>query len=270
MNLVASRLTLLAGAAALVGALAAAPACDGTQTTGTTTTDVGMADLATADAGSQPDTAADTAGGGAMPQPLKSSATYKWSIPDTPPTPNPECKAPIDEDLGDYYEWDGFTHDGKTFSCNFCPKGHPDFQGSWRAIFDRQGDDPTIPYDKDPTYKEKLEIHGNAFTWTMDGDDLGKNVHAVVKGWYWCGSKPEVYNESRVIVVTSVEPEGAFGWEKGVVITADILYSQPNGLLYADYGGFVTEAGSNWVLNQPYCRIGLQYGGKACDDPFAN
>lgn len=268
MNPVISRFFLLAGAAALGGALATAPACDGTQTTGTTGSDAAAADLAITDAGPQPD-AGGGADGGAMPQPLKSSSAYKWSIPDTPPTPNAQCKAPTEADLGSYYEWDGFTYDGTTFTCNFCPKGQPDYQGAWRAIFDRQGDDPTIPYDKDPTYREKLEIHGNAFTWTMDGDDLGKNVHAVVKGWYWCGSKPEVYNESRVFVVTSVEPEGAFGWDKGLVTTADVLYSDPNGLLYNDYGGFVTDSG-DWVLNQPYCRIGLQYGGKACVDPFAN
>ena len=196
-----------------------------------------------------------------------SSAKYEWSVPAEAPARNAACGPADSSTYGPSLPWQGFTHQDKTYTCNRCPGGDPVIQGSWRAVFDET--DPTLPYDQDPTYQERLIFDGNRFTMDMDGKDLGEQVRATVTGWYFCSAKPETGNASKFFILTSVEPEGAFGWETGMVFTADLLSNElQTALFFGWYPQVVTQGGENYGGTQPYCRTGTLVGEKPCDDPF--
>jgi len=148
-----------------------------------------------------------------------------------------------------------------------------ELQAQWRAVFGTS-DDPDEPYGPDPTFKERMDFAGNTFQWTLSGKDplpSGPTVNATISGWYWCGDQPEVPNKTVWFVLTSVQPEGSFGWETGFVFTADVLFNgtiDPTGLLLGWYDGVVIANGPPYGGTAPYCRIGENYYGKACTDPF--
>ena len=194
------------------------------------------------------------------------SAKYEWSIPSTEPARNPECKERKTEVYGPSVPWEGFTHQGKTYSCNKCPGGDELLQGAWRAVFDV--DDPTVAYEADPSYREYLKFDGNTFRNIIQGNDLGQTVTAVIEGWFFCSSKPETVNETKFFILTKVEPEGAFGWETGFVYSADTLMSDPNNMLLGWYDGIVTTSGGKYGGTAPFCRIGTDVAGIPCTDPF--
>jgi hypothetical protein len=195
-----------------------------------------------------------------------SSAKFEWSIPASVPSRNPECKPVKPEVHGPSVPWSGFTHKGLTYTCNKCPGGDELLQGEWRAVFDV--DDPTVPYEGDPTFREYIQFNGNTFRNILEGEDLGTKVGAVIEGWFFCSSKPETVNETKFFVLTKVEPEGAFGWETGFVYSADTLMSDPNNMLLGWYDGVVTSAGGKYGGTAPYCRIGSEVGDIPCTDPF--
>jgi len=194
------------------------------------------------------------------------SDKYEWSIPSASPERNAECKPQNTETYGPSVPWEGFTHKGMTYTCNKCPGGDELLQGEWRAVFDV--DDPTVSYDADPSYREYLKFDGNTFRNIIAGEDLGKQVTAVIEGWFLCSSKPETVNETKFFILTKVEPEGAFGWETGFVYSADTLMSDPNNILIGWYDGVVTTSGGKYGGTAPFCRIGMDVGGIPCTDPF--
>jgi hypothetical protein len=202
---------------------------------------------------------------------MTSSSTFDWSIPQTAPPRNAGCAAPLTDNPGAAYPWTGFTHAGTTYTCNRCPSGRTQWHATWRAIF--VGADNELDVDaahpSDASYTETLEFNGNAFRNVIHGTDLGQTVTAVIEGWYFCGQKPEVNNESTFIIVTSVTPPGAFGFDEGLLYTADILGTEAGeSILYSYYEDVVTSSGPGWAGTQPYCRVGVNYFGKPCTDPF--
>jgi hypothetical protein len=193
---------------------------------------------------------------------------YDWTLPNDAPARHADCAAPDSNAYGPSYPWQGFTVSGTTYSCNRCPNGRKEIQGHWRAVFDDT--DPTVLYEKDPTYRERVIFNGNQFSMRLNGQDLGQSVDATIEGWYFCGQKPEADNETVFFIVTSAAPDNAFAYETGYVFTSDLLTSDGGGgLLWAWYSGIVTVAGSSWGGTAPYCLIGTMVGDKPCVDPFA-
>ena len=93
-----------------------------------------------------------------------------------------------------------------------------------------------------------------------------------MSGWYWCSSKPEVGNETKVFIVTELTPGDAFGYEPGYVFTTDLLNSTEGGDKFAFwfYEGFNTGD----QVAEIYCRIGGDVATrsgdvKACAEPWA-
>ncbi len=198
---------------------------------------------------------------------LTSSAKYGWKLPATAPTPNPECKPPTAYTHQDSLPWQGFEYKGTLFTCNTCPGGLQSLQGEWKAMGDPNAEDPTVPFERDPTYRETFVVKGNRFTMHLAGEDLGTQAEAWIEGWYFCGSKPEIDNENKVFVVTKVSPEGAFGWEAGLTYSADILGEGAS--IFRGYHEAITTSGNAWIGSLPYCRIGSEFNGIICPDPFA-
>ena len=216
-----------------------------------------------------PDTATPTDTNTTPTHTMTSSAKFDWSLPDTAPTRDASCEAPGTDTYGASYPWQGFTYAGTTYTCNRCPGGDPVIQGDWRAVFDENGEDPTVPYDKDPTYRELLSFSGNTFVMELEGKDLGANVRATISGWYFCSSKPETGNAAKFFIVTGAEPEGAFSYESGMVFTADLLSNElQTSLLFLGYGGVVTTGGGTHDFSAPYCKVGTTIGETPCEDPF--
>ena len=201
---------------------------------------------------------------------VTSSDKFGWNIPDTKPEPNSECTSDIESLTSENsIPWQGFQVNGTTYTCNRCPEGTAIFQGDWRAMYDRESSDPNVPYDLDPTMRETLTMDGNTFRMHLSGMDLGAPTEAYVDGWVFCSDKPETVNKAVFFVVTSAVPEGAFGWETGLVFTADVM-ADGNGLFMGWYEGIVTVGGQAWGGTQEYCPIGGNSAdGISCDDPFA-
>ena len=206
---------------------------------------------------------------GAVAPHITSSAQYKWSIPDQAPARNPNCEPGETGIYGAYVEWKGFVHDGTTYTCNACPGGRELWQGTWRAV--AADADPTVPFD-DPSYAERIIINGN--TWTMDISNDAEGSHRF-EGFYWCGQKPEVNNETNMFVFTKVSQEGAFGWSTGGAFSVVVLESGSNidGILMGWKDGVDTNFSGLGDFSAPFCRVGTTVYNEdgepnPCTDPF--
>jgi hypothetical protein len=182
---------------------------------------------------------------------------------DTPVDPgrNPACGPYDNGTYGQKVPWTGFEQGGKTYTCNACRGGYAVDQGSWRAI-DFATEDPTTPLGDD--YKEALTFDGNTFSMHISGLDLGAPTEAVIEGWMWCADPAEMKSGNSVFVVTKVQPEGAFGWNSGLVFSGNLKHSGANLLAWGFFMGFEKD----WVGEALYCRIGTMIGSKPCEDPF--
>lgn len=200
-------------------------------------------------------------------------------VPDGVVVPGPNCGPVLtgQDTKGPTVPWNGFTYDGKTYTCNECPSGLKIEEGRWRHI-DGKSLDPEVPLDDD--YRERFELSGNTWTFQSDGIDAFTNTFEAqtVSGFYFCGDKSEISSRGKVFVATSVSNPGAFGWEVGVVITADLLIDGArSGMLFQWWDG-ITKSSSTQDL---YCRIGSTVQvpvdpnapegaavNKPCSDPF--
>ena len=182
------------------------------------------------------------------------------------PTRDPECDEPDPEQYGAQVPWAGFEHDGQSYTCNTCPGGVQIVQGVWRAVH-FETEDPDTPLGGD--WKETITFDGNLWQQHSTGLQDGATVDAILEGWYWCGSKPEVSNQAKVFVITKAEPENALGYVSGDVLTADLLVNGTSKLDFAYYEGFNTGQ----QVDSLYCRVGevvVTTSGeeKYCGDPF--
>jgi len=179
------------------------------------------------------------------------------------------CESPVSEEvLGATVPWTGLACEDVTYSCNRCPGGDVHLVGTWRHIHGGT-EDPETPLDDG--YRERLVFDGNTWSQHSDGFDivLGENLTVDVEGWYFCGDKPEIDNKATVFMATSVSYEGGFGWEAGLVFSAEPLKDGADKLLFRWREGL--NAGP--YTDDIYCRIGseietLAGETKACTDPF--
>lgn len=196
------------------------------------------------------------------PLPLEDIPT--GTKPDGPVTRDRAC-SPFDDGVyGQKVPWEGFVYQGTTYSCNTCRGGLERLQGTWRYY-----DDPDDPRKPDPAeYAETLSFDGNTWTNHLRGDDNGTRVDAVLRGWYFCADQPENDKKVTAFIVTSAEPEGAFGNQSGLVWSADLLEGGRNDMLMFFYDGIATTATDDKHYQYLYCRIGEQVHGQLCADPF--
>ncbi|MEZ4269208.1 MAG: hypothetical protein R3F39_22865 [Myxococcota bacterium] len=197
-------------------------------------------------------------------------------VPDATITPGPNCGPviPNQNTKGPKVPWGGLVYEGKTYTCNECPGGLQIQEGRWRHI-DGKTEDPDVPLDDD--YRERLELSGNTWSFVSDGTDSFTNTFETqtVSGWYFCGDASEISTRGSVFVVTSVANPGAFGWQEGIVITAELLMDGPLSGMIFNWRDGIAPGGSTQDL---YCRIGSTVsvegtGGapnsqKLCKDPF--
>jgi hypothetical protein len=183
-------------------------------------------------------------------------------------TRNEGCGPYDDGAYGPKVPWAGFEHEGTTYTCNTCRGGLEEFQGAWRVL-DFATEDPDVALTDD--WAQTFTFDGNTWrqvaTWRQ-GDGWAE---ATIEGWYWCSTKPEIHNETKVFVFTDLSPADAFGYEAGAVLTADLLVSLEGGdkLAFMFYDGFNTGD----QLAEVYCRVGsdvttLAGETKPCTDPF--
>ena len=98
---------------------------------------------------------------------------------------------------------------------------------------------------------------------------LEQQVTLDITGWYFCGDKPEVPDNANVFFVDTVSYEGGFGWETGMVFSADPLKANADQLLFRWREGL----NEGPFTDDLYCRIGAEIKTvagetKTCTDPF--
>lgn len=215
----------------------------------------GVADAASSDAQSQAD-APDTV---AVDAPTVTADTIPTG--DAPPR-NPACSPPATTSKGQQVPWKGYAKGNLTFTCNACPTGDPEIQGSWRLV-DGETDDPSVPFSDGA--KEVIQFDGNTFTDHLHQPDHDVMTDQTTSGWYFCADKAELPSKHHVFVLQSAAPDGAFNNHAGDAFGADVLMAGPNILVLDMYDGI---AGNN-LGPYHYCRIGSTVNGNACTDPFA-
>jgi hypothetical protein len=186
----------------------------------------------------------------------------------TTPTPNASCAA-NEVDTGTHgakYPWGGLTAGSTSFTCNKCPGGLQDFQGSFRA-HGYAADETTPDYDKGNNAAtgdaEVLLIDGN--TWYSKFYDKQSDTTQETRGFFMCSQQPEHPNEHLFWVVTEVVDDGGSGLEAGDVLRTDVILSQgaDRKLIY-----WMDDLVGQTYVQIGYCKIGTESGGKTCNDPF--
>ncbi len=190
------------------------------------------------------------------------------SVPDGTVTSNPQC-APGDEGVyGTVIPWNGLDYEGKTYTCDECPGGIEQLQGTWR-FYDC---DPGVTVPASSEYAEVLIFDGNTWTNRVAGTDLGQWVDATSTGFYFCSQKPENEKEVKVFVTQTMEPAGAWGRVVGDVWSSDIVGIETgmNDFLAWFYDGIATqETDDDWYFNGCFCKVGDQLNGETCANPFS-
>ena len=186
----------------------------------------------------------------------------------TPVTPNPLCD-PSQVDLGPHgatYPWGGLTVAGKRYTCNRCPTGLRDFQGRWRAHgWDSAGDpDYALGMTAGPDDAETLFVDGNTFYSRIY--DRQDDASVEVRGWFFCGQKPEQSDEHLFWVVLEASPPGTFGFSPGTIFETDVILSAFNDNKLITY---LDDIGAPTSVDIGYCRIDTTRAGQVCNDPFA-
>ncbi len=186
----------------------------------------------------------------------------------TAPTPNASC-ATADQleppTGGAAYPWGGLTVGATTYTCNGCPDGLKELQGSWRlhGFLPAPNDDTPDYAWPDPATDGGfvLRVDGNTF-YTRDVDPQ-QSTNEVSRGWYFCSMKPENGQKHLYWVNTETDPSGGAG---DVTRTDRILTDGSDRLLV-----FFFDDPATGTSNFPYplCRIGSTVGDQTCTDPFA-
>ncbi|MGB0589611.1 MAG: hypothetical protein ACPGU1_08040 [Myxococcota bacterium] len=181
---------------------------------------------------------------------------------------HPDCDPADPEGDGAKVPWEGFQRGDTWYTCNTCRSGLEDLQGTWRLV-DFATEDPDVVLQDD--WRQTFTFDGN--TWRQDARWVSDGVaqEASMEGWYWCSSKPEVGNETKVFIVTALTPTDAFGYAPGYVFTTDLLNSTEGGdkLAFWFYEGFNTGE----QVAEIYCRVGddvttLDGDVKSCAAPW--
>lgn len=187
------------------------------------------------------------------------------NVTKTAPTPNPQCAAAdVIPGSGAKYPWGGFSVGGKTYTCDACPNGHGDMQGSYRFHgYDDGNATERVDYSyPDPAeYKEVVKIDGNTFYTAVEDNIEGHSAY-YTRGWYFCTQPPE--NGSKHIFWVSLDSDDP-AQRTSVSETDPILSDGPNNTLLF----FYDEVGGSTGTVRLYCRIGSQRDGQTCTDPFA-
>jgi hypothetical protein len=219
-------------------------------------------DVVTGDTGGNGGGSGDTVPG---PPDLGSIDLPPAHEPDTAPPRNPACGEFDDGVYGTMRPWRGFFYDDQPYTCNVCPGGIPAIQGTWRR-YALSVDDPTAP--PEDGVAQRFVIDGNTWRIEMRGDDLGEYLESEMGGWYFCSDQPENTARLKVFITEYVSPNGAFGWLRNMVWSADTLTGQENSgdMLLLRYEG----VGGKAMGQRRYCKIGGTVWGKPCRDPFDN
>lgn len=179
------------------------------------------------------------------------------------------------------YAFTGLTHTPQTpksngitynFSCTKCPGGTLGITGKYKYF---EEDDVATP---DPAqWKETWEFDGNYFVNIIEGIDTdGKMKQVRAEGFYFCPDGSELgdikYKDywNVVLVYLTAVPAGPFGIEPGAVDLSFLGVDAGQGAIsiYAELNLYWDPAGTSQGQNQ-YCRIGSDYLGRPCEDPFA-
>ena len=192
------------------------------------------------------------------------SSTGRQPVPqsdavDTNPLPDasvellrdPSCDPADRAGDGAKVPWEGFRYEGTRYTCNTCRDGLADLQGTWRLV-DFDSEDPEVVLTDE--WQQTFTFDGNTWRQEARWSTGGVAQEASMAGWYWCSSKPEVGNETKVFIVTELTPNDAFGYEPGYVFTTDLLNSTEGGdkLAFWFYEGFNTGE----QVAEIYCRVG--------------
>lgn len=158
------------------------------------------------------------------------------------------------------YPWCGLDTGVDDYTCQGCPNGIINFQGTYRAIKDGTASPPELDFED---YKETVAIDGNTFALKIldDNGDLSE-----AKGWILCTETPE--NNAREIFWVQVDGHSPSGsWKAGAIErTANVIVTGTDAAVIYWYDDLTGEAN----VSQEYCRIGGTIGGVDCTDPFAN
>ena len=197
-------------------------------------------------------------------EPGKSPLTgVQTNVTKTEPTPNPECAAAdVIPGSGAKYPWGGFAAGGTTYTCNACPNGHGDMQGSYRFHgFDDGREQVDYSYPNPTEYKEVVKIDGNTFYTAVEDNIEGHSAY-YTRGWYFCSQPPE--NGSKHLFWVSLDSDDPTQ-KTSVAETDPILSDGPdNTRLF-----FYDQIGGTTGTARLYCKIGSERDGQTCTDPFA-
>lgn len=130
-----------------------------------------------------------------------------------PTDPNPGndgCTSPVISNTGLKYPWGGATVAGRTYTCNACRFGYPFAQGAYRLHgFSKEDGSPcgslsdtdcaenySEPKPAEGDFAETLWLDGNTFRVRQKNGSAAGDIE--IKGYYFCGMKPEGPNEHVV------------------------------------------------------------------------
>ena len=236
---------------------------DTTDTTDTTANDTTTSDTQTTNA-TETTVATDTDTGevAAGTSPLTGVNT---NVTVTEPTPNAACATadhPSAATGGAEYPWGGLTVGTTAYTCNGCPDGLPELQGSWRLHgFQDPPNDETPDYNyPDPATKGAFELLVDGNTFMVRDSDPSAGTDVVSRGWYFCSQKPE--NDHKYLYWVDLGKSGA----DAITRTDTVLTDGTNNLLLFFFANAVSGTES---LPYPLCRLGTTRNGQTCDDPFA-
>jgi len=207
--------------------------------------------------------------------PLTGVNTNVSPVPTNPNPSNDGCtSAPIANTTGAKYPWGGETVSGRTYTCNMCPFGYPGAQGVWRMHgFSLANGNPcqslsdpacnenfTEPKAADGDFSETIWIDGNTFRIHQKNGSATPDL--VLKGYYFCGSKPEGPQEHVVWKILEATPNTVTGLKVGDFFESDrlgVTGPGPSTYWYDDVNS--DNTGDNQIGT--YCGYGTK-------DPYDN
>ena len=181
-----------------------------------------------------------------------SSLTGVWTRAACETGPNPNCLDRSIDGLPDSAEFGWCGYEG--YTCNACPHGFRDVQGSYRLMMaDETGlPNPTLP-DPATDIAERLLIDGNTFDDEIHDIRGGRDTH--VRGWFFCADSAE-------------DPRQRIFWVPQAPSTQPVYDS---GLIEAGLNDAISIAylEGQTTFTATYCRIGTPYRGLPCNDSIA-
>ena len=207
----------------------------------------------------------DTGGGGSATQSELTGVETNVSV--TPVTPNASCDASeVDNtDHGATYPFGGLEVEGTSYTCNKCPNGNKELQGSWRTHGWKADNEDEVDYSigSEATDANVLLVDGNTFSYEVRQTD-GANY--IARGYYVCTQKPEHPNEHIFWQVVETEPANVLGTPDvpGLWRTDVVLNSGPDNILLFWFAALTGD--QQYSLG--YCRVGSTVGDQTCNNPL--